>query len=179
MTNVILPFQKNNVVLVCSPVNGMDKHTYERTVQLAGLKAACYLGQLTKDVEPDKNEFYEYLPFSMDNLSYSILRRVVFVHMLLSQGLLHDTYVYGVDAKGILPIIISPTELMDGAIISRNCAAPCHKHTIYHQINNPIVEELYNRHKKDLYFTGVVLINERTDWSSIELASSYAVNLVN
>ena len=173
------PWSKtNNVVIVCTPVNGMDKHTHERTVRLAGLKAAYYLGQFAKDVEPDENEFYEYLPFPTDNLSYSILPRVVFVHMLLSQGLLHDTYVYGIDAKGILPTIISPTELMDGAIVSGNCAAPCHKHTTYHQLNNPIVEELYKRHKKDLYFAGVVLINERTDWSSIELASSYAVNLV-
>lgn len=173
------PWSKtNNVVIVCTPVNGMDKHTHERTVRLAGLKAANYLGQLGKDIESDENEFYEYLPFCKNNSSYSILPRVVFVHMLLSQGLLHDTYVYGVDAKGILPTIISPTELMDGAIVSGNCAAPCHKHTTYHQLNNPIVEELYKRHKKDLYFAGVVLINERTDWSSIELASSYAVNLV-
>ena len=36
-----------------------------------------------------------------------------------SQGLLHDTWVYGVDAKRILPTMISPTELMDGAIILR------------------------------------------------------------
>lgn len=173
------PFSKtNNVVIVCTPVNGIDKHTHERTVRLAGLKAACYLGQLAKDVDPDEDEFYEYLPFPMDNLSYPILPRVVFVHMLLSQGLLHDTYVYGIDAKGILPTIISPTELMDGAIVSGNCAAPCHKHTTYHQLNNPIVEELYKRHKKDLYFAGVVLVNEKTTWSSTELASSYATNLV-
>lgn len=173
------PWSKtNNVVIVCTPVNGMDKHTHERTVRVAGLKAANYLGQLGKDIESDENEFYEYLPFPKNNSLYSLLPRVVFVHMLLSQGLLHDTYVYGIDAKGILPTIISPTELMDGAIVSGNCAAPCHKHTTYHQLNNPIVEELYKRHKKDLYFAGVVLINERTDWSSIELASSYAVNLV-
>jgi len=173
------PWSKtNNVVIVSTPVNGMDKHTHERTVRIAGLKAANYLGQFAKDVEPDENEFYEYIHFPMDNISYSALPRVVFVHTLLSQGLLHDTYVYGVDAKGILPTIISPTELMDGAIVSGNCAAPCHKHTTYHQLNNPIVEELYKRHKKDLYFAGVVLVNENTNWSSMELASSYAFNLV-
>jgi len=34
-------FIKNNVVLICSPVNGMDEHIHERNVQLAGLKTAC------------------------------------------------------------------------------------------------------------------------------------------
>lgn len=173
------PFSKtNNVVIVCSPVNEIDKHVHERTVRLAGLKAANYLGQLGKEIEPDENEFYEYFSFPENNSLHSLLPRVVFVHMLLSQGLLHDTYVYGIDAKGILPTIISPSELMDGAIVSGNCAAPCHKHTTYHQLNNPIVEELYKRHKKDLYFAGVVLVNENTNWSSMELASSYAFNLV-
>lgn len=33
--------------------------------------------------------------------------------MLQSQGLLHDTYVYGVDAKKIVLLILSPTEVMD------------------------------------------------------------------
>ena len=37
--------------------------------------------------------------------------------MLQSQGLLHDTYVYGVDAKQIVPTLLYPTELMDGAIL--------------------------------------------------------------
>ena len=33
---------------------------------------------------------------------YPDLPRVAYVHMLQSQGLLHDTYVYGVDAKRTL-----------------------------------------------------------------------------
>ena len=173
------PWSKTyNVVLVCTPVDGLGKHEHEKAVRLAGLRASYYLGQVGKNVSPMKTEPYEYNPFPADSKSYSNLPRVAFVHMLLSQGLLHDTYVYGVDAKGMLPTIISPTELMDGAIVSGNCAAPCHKHTTYHQLNNPIVEELYKRHKKDLYFVGVVLVNESTSLSSVELASSYALNLV-
>ena len=34
--------------------------------------------------------------------------------MLQSQGLLHDTYYYGVDAKQIVPTFMYPTEIMDG-----------------------------------------------------------------
>ncbi len=49
--------------------------------------------------------------------------------MLQSQGLLHDTYYYGVDAKQIVPTFMYPTEIMDGAIVSGNCVAPCDKVT--------------------------------------------------
>lgn len=45
-----------------------------------------------------------------------------------SQGLLHDTYVYG-DAKQIVPTPLYPTELMDGAILSGNCVSSCDKNT--------------------------------------------------
>lgn len=47
--------------------------------------------------------------------------------MLQTQGLLHDTYVYGVDAKQIVPTLLYPTELMDGAIVSGNCVSACDK----------------------------------------------------
>ena len=36
---------------------------------------------------------------------YPDLPKVAYVQMLQSQGLLHDTYVYGVDAKQIVPTI--------------------------------------------------------------------------
>lgn len=40
--------------------------------------------------------------------------------MLQSQGLLHDTYYYGVDAKKFIPTFMYPTEILDGAIVSGN-----------------------------------------------------------
>lgn len=55
------------------------------------------------------------------------LPRVAYVQMLQSQGLLHDTYVYGVDAKKTLSTLMTPTEIMDGAIVSGNCVSACDK----------------------------------------------------
>ncbi len=73
---------------------------------------------------------------------------------------MHDTYVYGVDAKRIVPTIISPTEVMDGAIISGNCVSACDKNTTYVHQNNPIVHDLYHRHGKDLNFAAMIITNE-------------------
>jgi sarcosine reductase len=60
-----------------------------------------------------------------------------------------------------LPVLLSPFELMDGAIVSGNCAAPCHKNTSYHQQNNPIVEDLLREHGKTLSFLGVIAMPVR------------------
>jgi len=50
------------------------------------------------------------LPLPEQVKAYPGLPKVAYVYMLQSQGLMHDTYVYGVDAKKILPTLIYPTE---------------------------------------------------------------------
>jgi len=155
------PFsQTNNLVLVITPRKGLGSHEHEHAVREAGLKTAVYLGELARDLAPETVEVFESLPF-MDGLKkYPDLPRVGYVQMLQSQGLLHDTYVYGVDAKKILPTIMSPTEVMDGAIISGNCVSACDKNPTYVHQNNPIVHDLYARHGKDLNFAAMIITNE-------------------
>ena len=46
------------------------------------------------------------------------LPKVVYVDMVQCQGLMHDTYVYGLNVKGILSTMIGPLEVLDGAIIA-------------------------------------------------------------
>ncbi len=70
--------------------------------------------------------------------------------MLQTQGLLHDTYVYGVDAKQIVPTILYPTEIMDGAIVSGNCVPACDKNPTYVHLNNGVIEDLYKNMVKKL-----------------------------
>ena len=37
---------------------------------------------------------------------------------------MHDNYIYGLDAKGILPTLISPTEVIDGGDSKRQLCGP-------------------------------------------------------
>ena len=97
--------------------------------------------------------------------------------MLQSQGLLHDTYYYGVDAKQFIPTLMYPTEIMDGAITSGNCVAPCDKVTTYHHLHNPIIEHLYKEHGKSLNFMGVVLTNENVFLADKERCSDMVSKL--
>ena len=58
---------------------------------------------------------------------------------------LHDTYVYGVDAKKIIPTFIYPTEIFDGAIVSGNCVSACDKNPSYVHMNHPIITDLIRK----------------------------------
>ncbi len=172
------PFSKlNNLVLVCQPKDEIKQYEHEEAVRLAGLKAAKYLGELAKDIEPDEVLEFESLPLLESVNKYPDLPKVAYVQMLQSQGLLHDTYVYGVDVKQIVPTIIKPTELMDGAIISGNCVSACDKNTTYHHLNNPIVQDLYERHGKELNFVGAIITNENVFLADKERSSNWTANL--
>jgi len=167
------PFSEtNNVALVLHPAEGLAPHAHEEAIRLAGLRAAAYLGKAAKNVTPDEVEVYELSPVTDRSLP-----RIAYIYTLLSEGLLHDTYVYGVDVKKILPTIIHPNEIMDGAVVSGNCVSACDKHTTYHHLNNPVIKELYRRHGKDLDFIGVIITNLNVRLADKERASDYASKL--
>lgn len=155
------PFSKTqNVCVVIDPVDGLETHVYENAGRMAGLKAAVYLAEALREVEPDVVETFETKPLLEQIAQYPDLPKVGYIHMLQSQGLLHDTYYYAVDAKQIVPTLMYPTEIFDGAITSGNCVAPCDKVTTYHHLHNPVIEELYKEHGKTVNFVGVILTNE-------------------
>lgn len=173
------PFSKlNNIVLICEPREDLKQHDHEKAVRFAGLKAANYLGKVAKELSPDKVERYETLPLLESIEKYKDLPKVAYVQMLQSQGLLHDTYVYGVDAKQIVPTILYPTEIMDGAIISGNCVSACDKNTTYHHQNNPVIEDLYAQHGKEINFLGVIITNENVYLADKERSSDWTAKLV-
>jgi glycine reductase complex component B subunit alpha and beta len=173
------PFSKtNNLVIICEPKEGILQHDHEEAVRTIGFKAATYLGKAGKNVEPDEVKTYETLPLLQQVQQYPELPKVVYVYMLQTQGLLHDTYVYGVDAKKIIPTFIYPTEVFDGAIVSGNCVSACDKNPSYVHMNHPIIEDLYERHGKDFNFLGCVITNENVYLADKERSSNMVAKLV-
>ncbi len=173
------PFSKtNNLVIICEPKEGIHQHDHEEAVRMVGFKAATYLGKAGKNVEPDEVKTFETLPLLEQVKQYPELPKVVYVYMLQTQGLLHDTYVYGVDAKKIIPTIIYPTEVFDGAVVSGNCVSACDKNPTYVHMNHPIITDLYERHGKDYNFLGVVITNENVYLADKERSSNMVAKLV-
>ena len=157
------PFSKTyNLVLDIIPVEGLEPHAHESTVRLAGLKAAEFIGEAGREVEPDEVLTYEIGSHAEETAKYPGLPKVLYVEMLISQGLLHDGYIYGVNSQKIIPTLLHPNEELDGAVISGNCVAACDKITTYQHQNNSVILDLYAQHGKTLNFMGVVLTPELT-----------------
>lgn len=174
------PFSKTvNLCVVIEPREGLETHVYEKAGRMAGLKVAAYLGELARELEPDTIEVYETKPVFEQAAQYPDLPKVGYIHMLQSQGLLHDTYYYGVDAKQIVPTFMYPTEIMDGAIVSGNCVAPCDKVTTYHHLHNPVIDECYKQHGKTINFMGVILTNENVFLADKERHSDMVAKFTN
>lgn len=168
----------HNVVMICEPADGIDQHQHEEAVRTVGFKVATYLGLAAKNITPDEVKTFETLPLVEQVNQYPDLPKVVYVYMLQSQGLLHDTYVYGVDAKKIIPTFIYPTEMFDGAIVSGNCVSACDKNPSIVHMNHPVITDLYERHGKDFNFLGCVITNENVYLADKERSSSYTAKLV-
>jgi len=172
------PFSKTfNLVIDITPVQGLDPHSHETAVRMAGLKAAEYLGEAGRKVTPDEIVTYEIGSMAEETARYPSLPKVAYVEMLISQGLLHSGYVYGVNTQQILPTLLHPNEELDGAVISGNCVAACDKITTYQHQNNSVILDLYDRHGKDINFVGVVLTPEHTTMEGKILACDYTAKL--
>ena len=172
------PFSKTlNLVMVCEPVEGIKQHEYEKAVRFAGFRVAAYIGELARELTPDEIKVYETCGIKEGITQYPDLPRVAYVQMLQSQGLLHDTYVYGVDAKKTLPTILSPTAIMDGAIVSGNCVSACDKNPTYVHENNPVVHDLFEEHGKTLNFVCQIITNENVYLADKERSSDWTAKL--
>lgn len=172
------PFSKTkNIVISLEPAKGVELHQREAACRKAGLTAAHFIASCCKTAKADTVETFDFPEMRTALAAHPNLPKVAYVYMLQSQGLLHDTWVYGVDAKKSLPTLISPTEVMDGAIISGNCVSACDKNNTYVHLNNPVIRSLYARHGKELNFVGIILTNENVTLADKKRSSSYAINL--
>ena len=172
------PFSSlHNVVIIAEPIDGLKQYDHEKAVRMIGFKAATYLGEAGREVEVDEVNVYETKPMLEAVSEYPELPKVGYVYMLQTQGLLHDTYVYGVDGKQIVPTMLYPTEIMDGAIVSGNCVSACDKNPSYVHMNNGIIEELYAKHGKELNFMGVIITNENVYLADKERSSNWTAKL--
>ncbi|MEF9941308.1 MAG: glycine/sarcosine/betaine reductase component B subunit [Lachnospiraceae bacterium] len=172
------PFSKlNNLVMVCEPVEGLKQHDYEKAVRFAGFRVAIYLGELARELTPDETKVYETCTIKEGLEKYPNLPRVAYVQMLQSQGLLHDTYVYGVDAKQTLSTIMNPTEIMDGAIVSGNCVSACDKNPTYVHMNNPVVHDLFEEHGKTINFVCHIITNENVYLADKQRSSDWTAKM--
>jgi len=157
MTDYTIYSSLCHLVMIIEKQDNVDQHDHEAVVRFAGIKVANYVAKLGFNCEDYTSENYEWKSIGEKYAEYPDLPKVVYVYNCMAQGLLHDTYFYGRDTKVLVPTMITPLEVMDGAIISGNCVSPGSKTTTYMHQNNAVIEELLKVHGKEINFMGIVL----------------------
>ena len=168
-----------NVVLIPKMGEVADQNDYFEAITSAGLKTAEYLARPVLDLEPDEVELYELEPSAERESHLSKLPRIAYLYHIYSHSELRDTFYYGEKPRHLLPTIIHPNEIFDGAIVTGNYDMPSgmKNETVMIQ-NHPIIKELYRRHGKELTFAGVVIANEHAKVKEKEKSAVLAAKLV-
>jgi len=169
------------VVLEIDVGDGVSPHEHEAAVRSAGLDAAEFIARSCIDADPDVIEMVAWEPPhggpELPRIAPE-LPRIAYLYMVLSQGLLHDSYVFGRNAKDGLPLAVDPRAAFDNAIVSGNCVSACDKNTTYHHQNNPVIAELLRGHGSRWTFVGVVISNALTRLAEKQRSAAAAVKLV-
>jgi len=174
----ISPYGKtHNVVLLPSSGKGVSNPEYLAALKVAGIKAANYLARAGIGVEPDETEVYE-LP-SLTELSRGCegLPKVTYIFQILSlqfEPVPGEPTFYGRQAEDLVPTILHPNEILDGAVTS---PFPALNVQTYHIQNHAIIKELYKRHGKDLCFSGVIVMIAPNNVADYERAANMAANM--
>ncbi len=162
-----------NVVLQCAPPPDAPSLAFDQAIRTSGLLAAQYLAEAARDLTPDSVETFTVDPRDVD----PALPRVVYICHLQSQGVLRDTFVYGENVRALLPTILHPNEVLDGAIVSSNYIIACQKNPTWLHANNPVVRELCARHGRELNFAGVIIANEHSTLREKSRSARFAAKL--
>lgn len=161
-----------NVVLHCQASRETTNVEYDRATRKSLAAAALYLGATMKDLPPDNTR-----AFSTDEPVGPDLKKIVYIYYLQSQGPLRNTFVYGENVTALLPTLLHPNEILDGAIVSGNYIIACQKNPTYLHLNNPVLLDLYARHGKSLNFAGVVIANEHSTLFDKTRTAEFAAKL--
>ena len=161
------------------PSENTGERDFESTVKLAGLKTAVYLAKAAEGFPFDHSETYELEIPNLPSGKKRNLPRVAHYYQLYSpqhdyQGI-PDPILYGTQITNLLPTILHPNEVLDGAILSPHTIRKTDTYTIQ---NHPMIKELYRRHGKELIFTGVVVGVSSLDPIQRQRMAMMAANLI-
>jgi glycine reductase len=146
------PFSKTiNIVLTLDLQPHCSDDEYDQSIRLAGLKVADYLAKTTVEQTAPECDTYDLTAIN------PALPRVVYVHQIQSQGTYSRTFFYGKQLDDLMPTLVHPNEMLDGALVSGNSVGQSMKTPTWLHCNNPVVQELYQGHGRDWNFVGVIL----------------------
>lgn len=146
------PFSETfNLILRMEMTTGASDVEYDNAVRNAGIRASRYLAEVIKDSKPDWTEVFDFAK-PVD----PALKKIAYVVQCQNQGTYSNTLLYGREVGNNVPIRLSPTEVLDGCLVSGNYVWPLFKVPSFIYANLPVILELGRGHGKDWNFVGLV-----------------------
>jgi sarcosine reductase len=140
-----------NLVLRLTFADAFSHEDYQHAVILAGLRASRLLAAASVGHAPEEVVVRELESRAPD------LSRVMYAYQVQSQGVFMRTFLYGRVLDELLPTLLHPNELADGALVAGGLGGASLKLTTWLHQNNPLVEGLFARHQVEWNFAGLIL----------------------
>jgi len=166
-----------NVVLLATPRPGASRAEYLSALKFAGLDMSAYLAAAAKDIPPDDVEVYELPAVTEIAADCAGLPKVAYIAQILStqfEPLPGEPVLFGDQAAGIIPSLVHPNQVLDGAVTS---PLPALNVQTYMMQNHPVIKGLYAQHGRELCFAGVILMVAPNNVSDYERMADIAASL--
>jgi sarcosine reductase len=167
----------HNVILLSTPADGVNTQEYMAVLKIAGLKTSAYLAKAGKGITPDETEVFQLPPLTEMTEGIEKLPKVIYIFQILTlqfEPIPGEPVLYGKNVHDIVPTLIHPNEIFDGAVTSPFPALNVQTFQIQ---NHAIIKELYKRHGKELYFAGIIITTAPNNVADIERVSNMAASL--
>lgn len=171
-----------NIVLVADTNEDFEKNEQQKkndALRVAGHKLAEYIAKCVQELEPEEVEVYELEGITKRSEKVNGLHSVVFVMQLQSQ-MEEDGYndlTYGWNTNHLVPTLMHPNEILDGAVVSGSFMPCSSKWSTYDIQNAPVIKRLYKEHGKSLNFLGVILSNLNVSLEQKERSAIYVAQI--
>lgn len=171
-----------NIVLVADTNEDFEKNEQQKkndALRVAGHKLAEYIAKCVQELEPEEVEVYELEGITKRSEKVNGLPSVVFVMQLQSQ-MEEDGYndlTYGWNTNHLVPTLMHPNEILDGAVVSGSFMPCSSKWSTYDIQNAPVIKRLYKEHGKSLNFLGVILSNLNVSLKQKERSAIYVAQI--
>ncbi len=154
----------NNIVLVADTNEEFERWEQQKkndALRRAGHKLAEYIAACVKELEPEEKEVYELNSITKRADELKELFSVVYVMQPQSQmeEMGYNDLVYGWDMNHVVPTVMHPNEILDGAMVSGSFMPTSSKWSTYDFQNCPNIKALYREHGKTINFLGVIMSN--------------------
>ncbi len=135
-------------------------------IREAQIGLASHLTETVAGLQPSSIDTYELTDVDPG------LPRVAYCAQVMGE------FLYG-QSIGWQPTLLHPNELMYGALYRPFNTPGAVRTTIYHHLNNPLINQLYLRHGRDLNFLGVLLVPAGPEkLTEKELGAGFATKLL-